>query len=132
MQNDDKPLLLFIDDEIFLLNAYRRMFRQSQWRCLFCTTTIEATQLLDLYPVQLMLCDYYLTEGTGADFYLGLADKYRHIKRVLLSGSNEVLTEQLIHSGLVDKVIHKPCTKAELITVIDSCLAVTQRCSEYE
>lgn len=123
MQNEDKPLLLFIDDEIFLLNAYRRMFRQSQWRCLFCTTTTEALQLLDLYPVQLIFCDYYLAEGTGEEFYLRLPGRFRHIKRILLSGSNDVLTEQLISSAVVDKVIHKPCTKAELITLINSCLA---------
>ena len=132
MQSDDKPLLLFIDDEIFLLNAYRRMFRQSQWRCLFCTTTVEAVQLLDLYPVQLILCDYYLTEGTGEEFYLALPGKFRHIKRILLSGSNEVLTGQLISSGVVDQVIHKPCTKAELINLINSCLGSIQGCSEYK
>lgn len=122
MLNEQKPLLLFIDDEQFLLNAYQRMFRQSQWRCLFCTTTLEARQLLELYPVRLILCDYYLTEGTGVDFYRTLTDQFSGVKRILLSGSNEVLSKELISSGLVDAVLHKPCTKAELINQINSCL----------
>lgn len=127
MLNDQKPVLLFIDDEQFLLNAYQRMFRQSQWRCLFCTTTLEARQLLELYPVRLILCDYYLTEGTGLEFYRSLTGKFSGVKRILLSGSNEVLGKELTSSGLVDAVLHKPCTKAELINQIDSCLSTKRQ-----
>ncbi|EGM76440.1 response regulator of citrate/malate metabolism [Rheinheimera sp. A13L] len=129
MQSNNAPVVLFIDDEQFLLNAYQRMFRQSDWQSLFCLTMKEAYAMLELHPIQLILCDYYLQDGTGAEFFRGLDHKYHAVKRVLLSGSSEDFTDELIKAGLVDQVLSKPCSKQQLSLVIEGYLASVKSAS---
>ena len=126
MHSTNRPVVLFIDDEQFLLNAYQRMFRLSEWHSLFCLTMKEGYAMLELHQVQLILCDYYLQEGTGADFFRGLDSKYPSVKRVLLSGSSEDFADELIKAGLVDQVLSKPCSKQQLTLVIEGYLASMQ------
>jgi DNA-binding NtrC family response regulator len=122
MNNNDKPVVLFIDDELFLLNAYQRMFRKSKWLCLYSQTIAEAHQLMAQYPVQLILCDYYLMDGNAAEFFQGLDGRFNRIKRILLSGSSDTLKAPLFNTALVDVILHKPCTKDKLTSVIEHCL----------
>lgn len=123
MNTNDSPVVLFIDDEQFLLNAYQRMFRQSGWHSMFCLTMAEACVVLKLHQVQVILCDYYLKDGTGAEFFRGLHNKQHQAKRVLLSGSSEDFAEELTATGVVDQVLKKPCSKQQLTLVIEGCLA---------
>lgn len=123
MNQNDNPVVLFVDDEQFMLNAYQRMFRQSEWSSLFCLTMTEAYSMLELHQVQVILCDYYLQDGTGAEFFHGLDNKYHNVKRVLLSGSSEDFVGELIAAGLVDQVLKKPCSKQQLTLIIEGCLA---------
>lgn len=122
MINHEKPVVLFIDDELFLLNAYQRMFRKSKWLCLYSQTIAEAHQLMAQYPVQLILCDYYLMDGNATEFFQGLDERFHGVKRVLLSGSSDTLKAPLFNPALVDVILHKPCTKDKLTTVIERCL----------
>jgi CheY-like chemotaxis protein len=126
MHSNNAPVVLFVDDEQFLLNAYQRMFRQSDWQSLFCLTMKEAYELLELHQVQLILCDYYLKDGTGAEFFRGLDNKHHAVKRVLLSGSSEDFADELIKAGLVDQVLSKPCSKELLSLVIESYLTAVK------
>ncbi len=122
MNNNDQPVLLFIDDELFLLNAYQRMFRKSKWLCLYSQSINEAVRLMEQYPVQLILCDYYLMDGNAAEFFQGLDGRFSGVKRILLSGSSDTLKAPLFNPALVDVILHKPCTKDKLTTVIERCL----------
>jgi len=130
MNNSEQPVLLFIDDELFLLNAYQRMFRKSPWLCLYSQTIEQAHHFLEQYPVRLILCDYYLMDGNAAEFFLGLDNRFTGIKRILLSGSSDSLHPSLLNRALVDVILQKPCTKNNLTTVIESCLRTTSSHSE--
>jgi len=129
MRSHNSPVVLFVDDEQFLLNAYQRMFRQSDWQSLFCLTMKEAYSALESHQVQVILCDYYLKEGTGAEFFRALDNRYQGVKRVLLSGSSEDFADELINAGLVDQVLSKPCSKQQLTQVIEGYLASVKSAS---
>jgi response regulator of citrate/malate metabolism len=118
------PVVLFLDDEQFLLNAYRRMFRQADWLSLFCLNMTDAYLMLETHQVQIILCDYYLKDGTGAEFFRTLDKTAYPQKRVLLSGTREEFMEELLRTGLVDQVLYKPCSKQQLSQVIEAHLAL--------
>ena len=59
--------VLFVDDEINILKAVKRLLRNEPWEVLCASRPQEALELLDTTAVQVVVSDQRLPEMSGVD-----------------------------------------------------------------
>lgn len=111
--------VMFLDDDSFLLSAYRRMLRGSPFSCVFEHSCHSAMNYLSTQPVSLLLVDYLMPEQNGLDFCAHKSAWSQIPRCYLLSGMHEPLKfEQAVQQGVIHGVLSKPVTKAELLAFL--------------
>lgn len=71
---------LVIDDEDVLRRAYGRLLRREGYETIEAASVTDAFEaLLVTGPFQLVLCDFNLPDGTGAEIYAMLPDELRAV-----------------------------------------------------
>ncbi|MBR9867992.1 MAG: HDOD domain-containing protein [Oceanospirillales bacterium] len=93
----DTPRVLFVDDEISVLNSLRRGLRPycRDWQLKFCQSPVEALTVLSEFEPWVVVSDKRMPEMDGADLLRKICEVSPEIIRVLLSGyvSEEVIFE---------------------------------------
>lgn len=112
------PKILFIDDEQYLLDAYARMLRHSEFDCFFMASGLASLDHPRLSSVDVIVCDQQMPDITGIELLTLIKTNYPHIKRVLISGNVNSLKRCLPADLLSFDILEKPCSKAYLISCI--------------
>jgi len=110
--------VLFVDDEPLLLEAYRRMLRQSPFQCHTLTDSAQVIDFLTQQPVDIVVADQLMPALTGGALLQQLVKKYPAIKRVLISG-NLNLVEPAARVA-AHSLLEKPCSKAVLLSTLQA------------
>lgn len=111
--------LLFIDDDAFVLSAYRRMLHNSDYHCQFLQWPEQLWSLPLLSEVDIVLVDQMMPDIKGGDLLLALQQRYPAIKRVLMSGDIKIAQQQLPDALVVHALLTKPCSKLMLSRCIE-------------
>ncbi len=99
--------ILFIDDEINILNALKRMFHD--YYVLTALNAQEALEILKNYSVQVIISDQRMPNMTGTEFFKVVADLYPDIIRIILSGHEDFpIFKDYLTNGTIYKFISKP------------------------
>lgn len=85
MQNE-KPTILFVDDEPALLNALRRAFAEDEFSSLFAEDGPGALELLTDNSVQVVVADMQMPGMSGLELHRQIKARFPQVVRVLLSG----------------------------------------------
>lgn len=106
--------ILYIDDEIHNLNAFKASFRR-----LFTVFTAgsaeDAEKVLEKEEVHVIISDQRMPRVTGIEFFESILDKYPEPIRMLLTGYADInAVIDAINKGQVYKYFSKPWNDEDL------------------
>src|SRR3990172_2905963 len=87
---NDTATILVVDDEPPVRRALQRLFAREQYRVLEGGGVAEAMKALGSSPVDLVITDYAMPDGTGLDLLLKMKARYPHIVRMILTGKADL------------------------------------------
>ncbi len=111
--------ILFVDDEISLLNGLKRSLRRQrkEWHMEFAENGQDALKLFQEHPFDVIVTDMRMPGMDGNQLLNEVASRYPETIRIVLSGHSD---EELIlrSTGSAHQFLAKPCTPEHL----QSCL----------
>ena len=102
--------VLVVDDDEMVLRSLRRILERAGHEVIARTTVCEARAVMMEQQLDVVLCDYHLDDGTGADVASDLARVSSAVQMVLLTG------DRVSVNGLV--VLEKPVRANELLAAL--------------
>ena len=113
------PTVLFVDDEINILNAVRRLLRDEDMKVLCASGAQEALDHLARTSVHVVVSDQRMPEMNGVDFLAQVRGRYPEIVRMMLTGFTEInVAVDAINHGEIYRLITKPWNDEELKTTL--------------
>ncbi|MBR9979799.1 MAG: Flp pilus assembly complex ATPase component TadA [Desulfatitalea sp.] len=116
--------ILFVDDEVNVLKAMARIFRQERYRLLTAGSGREALDLLRTHsPVHVVVSDHRMPGMSGADLLKAIKAEYPATIRIMLTGYADVdAVMGAVNEGAVYKFITKPWNDHDLRLTISLAL----------
>jgi YesN/AraC family two-component response regulator len=83
--------ILFVDDEIYLLEALKRIFKKKEdvWETIFVSSGEAAVELINKYRFDIIITDYKMPGMNGLELLTYVKERFSETKRILLSGQSE-------------------------------------------
>ncbi len=103
-----KIRVLYIDDEVHNLNAFRAAFRR-KYEIYTATGTLEARKILEQLEIPIIIADQRMPGTTGIGFFNSIKSAYPNSVRILITAYTEV--ESLIdaiNKGQIYRFLKKP------------------------
>jgi putative nucleotidyltransferase with HDIG domain len=117
-----KHKILFVDDEVNTLSAFRRLFfNHDELEILTARDGVDGLKILGLNnDIDLVISDMRMPQLKGSDFLTYVKDKYPNMLRVMLTGYADMATTlEAINKGEVYRFLTKPWNDEDLkITVL--------------
>jgi response regulator RpfG family c-di-GMP phosphodiesterase len=114
-----QPVLLFVDDEEYILNALRRLFRPHGYKILAAGSGAEALALLEHQNVDLIISDMRMPVMDGAQLLEQVRAKWPDTLRILLTGYADVdSTIAAINKGEIYRYVAKPWEDNDIILLV--------------
>lgn len=118
-------VILFVDDELNVLNGLRRMLRpmRREWEMHFAGNGAQALSLLAGIPFDVIMSDMRMPGMDGIQLLNKVKARYPQVVRILLSGQSD--DETVLRSiGSAHQYLAKPCDGAALRSAVSrACLA---------
>ena len=124
LENNDKPLVVFLDDEPPILRSLERTFRRELFEVRTTENPQEAIEWAADPRVRLVVSDYRMASMNGLDL-LGKVRAIRpELKRFILSGfADEELIKRALLNKDIDQYLLKPWNVDDLRARILSAVA---------
>lgn len=114
----EKIKILYLDDEINNLNAFKARFRRS-FEIYTADTPLEAKKLLMDVEMHIIIADQRMPNTTGVEFFNSIKDLHPDPIRILLTGYTDVeALVDAINKGQIYRYIRKPWDEFELQNAI--------------
>lgn len=128
----EKIRILYIDDEVNNLNAFKANFRRS-YEIYTATNTLEARKTLQSIPIHIILADQRMPGTTGVEFFNAIKQNYPDPIRILLTGYTDVeALIDAINKGQIYRFIRKPWDDYELQNTISNAYEIYVTKKELE
>jgi len=120
--------ILFIDDEVRILDAFRRMVRSKRddWECCFAASVDEGWQLIQEWSPDAIVSDLNMPGKSGIDLLklVRAEEATRFLPFLMLTGNSE-MNQRLacLEAGATD-FLNKPCDFVELFTRLNNAIAL--------
>jgi CheY-like chemotaxis protein len=98
-----KPVILCVDDENLPLALRKLVLEKQGYQVVTAASAPDAMQVLESYPVDLVLTDHLMPGGTGTDLAKTIKESRPGLPVILMSGVNETPTD----AGYADLFISK-------------------------
>ena len=110
----NKPRLLFVDDEQRVLNSMRIMFRR-QFDLFLASHGAEALDIIKKKDIDVIVADHRMPQMTGVEVLSKVRDLSPRTVRILLTGYADLdAVEGSINDGEVFRFLTKPCAPDQL------------------
>lgn len=122
---DAKKRILFVDDELSMLNLFQVMFEpmKEEWEIFVSQSGEEALGLLDKHSFKAVISDMRMPGMNGTEFLQKVIQRSPNTARFILSGYSD--QEQVAQSiGAAHQFLHKPCSFASLKTTLTQVCAL--------
>ena len=107
--------VLFVDDEVNILKAVKRLLRNEPWEVLCASRPQEALELLDTSGAQVVVSDQRMPEMSGVDLLAVVRERHPDLVRMMLTGYTEMnVAVEAINRGEIFRLITKPWNDEEL------------------
>jgi len=111
--------LLIVDDEQFILNCLRRVFKDEPFGVIATNNEEEAFKALEGNPIKVVISDYRMPKISGTDFLCKVKEQYPNSVRILLTGYSDIkIAEEAINKGEVFRFVKKPWDDQALRTIV--------------
>ncbi|KAA2245771.1 response regulator [Chitinophaga agrisoli] len=106
--------ILYIDDEIHNLNAFKASFRRL-YTVFTAASAEDAEKVLSEEEIHIIISDQRMPKITGIEFFESILEKYPEPIRILLTGYADInAVIDAINKGQVYKYFSKPWNEEEL------------------
>jgi len=123
---DNKPVLLFVDDEERIVRLLKIMFR-TEYEVHTAISAKEALGILETIPVDVIASDQRMPEVTGIQLLAQVKERWPETVRILLTGYSDLVAMiGAINEGEVHRFLNKPWNQAELRTVITEAVEIAR------
>lgn len=100
--------VLYIDDEINNLNAFKATFRRN-FNVFITESVVEARQILEQNTIHVILSDQRMPHMTGIEFFESILQEFPQPIRILITGYTDInAVIDAINRGQVYKYLTKP------------------------
>jgi len=107
--------VLFVDDEVNILKAVKRMLRHEPWEVVCASRPHEALEILDTTPAQVVVSDQRMPDMSGVDLLAAVRERHPDVVRMMLTGYTEMnVAVEAINRGEIFRLITKPWNDEEL------------------
>jgi response regulator RpfG family c-di-GMP phosphodiesterase len=111
--------VLCVDDEPNILTALKRVLRKADHGVLLAGGGVQALQVLEQTPVDLVISDMRMPGMDGAEFLEKVHVRWPHVVRVLLTGNADTPSAMAaINRGGIFRYLQKPWNEAELLDAV--------------
>ncbi|TAL45314.1 MAG: response regulator, partial [Methylovulum sp.] len=109
MASDKAAAILFVDDEVNVLNALRRLFHSEHYVSYFASSGAEGLRILQQYAVDIVISDMRMPEMNGAEFLAQVVMQWPETTRILLTGYADMQsTIDAVNKGRIYHYCNKP------------------------
>lgn len=120
---DNKPSVLFVDDEKNILSSLKRLFRNEGYDIYLANSGKEGLDVLETNNINLVISDMRMPEMDGAQFLEAVYTKWPDTIRILLTGYSEISsTIDAINKGNIYKYISKPWEENDIKQTVRNAL----------
>ena len=120
----EKINVLYVDDEVENLNAFKAAFRRT-YNVYIAESAEEGKKILDNNPIEIILTDQRMPVTTGVEFLASIISTYPDPIRILMTGYSDInAVIDAVNKGQIYKYISKPWNNEYLKTVIDQAYEV--------
>lgn len=117
-QSLEKIKILYIDDEVNNLNAFKASFRRD-FDITLCESPLDARALMDQKEFDIIVTDQRMPEMTGTEFLSSILEEFPDPMRILLTGFSDIeAVIDAINKGQVYRYVTKPWHEEELKGII--------------
>lgn len=118
--NKDKIRVLYVDDEVNNLHAFKALFRKD-YEIFIADSAEEGTKILSQEQIHVIICDQRMPGMTGVEFFESILVKYPHPIRILLTGYTDIqAVVEAINRGQIYRFIDKPWDQQVLAVAIQN------------
>lgn len=111
--------VMFVDDEISILKAMKRLFLDAPFEVLVAESPSKALETLKEHTVAVVVSDQHMPEMLGTDFLEKVRSVQPHAVRMILTGYADLESAMdAINRGQVYRFICKPWDETDLKTAI--------------
>lgn len=115
---DDKPTVLFVDDEERIIRLLNIMFR-SEYEVYTALGARQALEIMEAVPIDVIVSDQRMPDVAGIELLSQVRQRWPETMRLLLTGySDLVAIIGAVNEGEVHRFLTKPWSQAELRAVI--------------
>ncbi len=115
--------LLFVDDEVNILSALKRLFRPQGYNILTAENGSLGLEILQQQPIDLVISDMRMPEMDGAAFLKQVAARWPDTVRILLTGYSDLTsTIKAVNEGQIYRYISKPWEDNDIILSVKRAL----------
>lgn len=124
MGEEEKIKVLFVDDELHNLEAFKATFRR-EFNVFVCLSVDEAMLLLEKEEMHVILSDQRMPGTTGVEFFGKIIDKYPDSIRILITGYADIgIVVEAVNKGKIYQYIQKPWDNIMLKEIIEKAYGV--------
>lgn len=117
---NEKIRILYIDDEVNNLHAFKASFRR-KYEVYTAPNTLEARKTLQNIPLHIIIADQRMPGATGVEFFNSIKTNYPDPIRILLTGYTDVeALVDAINKGQIYRFIRKPWDDFEMQNTISN------------
>ena len=107
--------VLFVDDEVNILKAIKRLLRHEPMNVLTASRPQEALEMLESSDAQVVVSDQRMPEMSGVDLLSSIRERHSDMVRMMLTGYTEMnIAVEAINRGEIYRLITKPWNDDEL------------------
>ncbi len=112
--------ILFVDDEVQILKAFRRLFMDTDYEIITAQSGEEALKILDKGEVDIIVSDMKMPNMTGYELLSKVKEKHPNIVRIILSGfSDERIVFDALQKNIAKLYILKPWENTSFINTLE-------------
>ena len=120
----EKPVVLYVDDEVNNLTSFKAAFRRD-FKIITAENAVEGRKILDAQTVNIIITDQRMPGMTGVEFLESIRHIYPDPIRILLTGYSDISAViDAINRGEVYRYVTKPWYEHELKMTLDNALEV--------
>lgn len=111
--------ILFVDDEIQILKALKRLFMDTEYEVFLAESAKEGLELLEAESIDMVVSDMRMPDIDGYEFLSKVKERYPKIIRIILSGySEEKIVFQALKKNVAKLYMFKPWENEKLLLFI--------------
>jgi DNA-binding NtrC family response regulator len=113
--------ILCIDDELMMLNAYKRVFRDTSLYSISVVQHIGSYDFLDMLEYDIVICDQRMPDMMGTDVLKKLGDLGFHGKKIICSAYadfDDIMNA--FNDDVIDYFLNKAWSNQEIRNLVDS------------